>query len=103
MTNLLNTMDVYVLPVFNVDGYVYSHTTVGYNLFDLKFILTKPNGIIEMYFYPIVNNRTGCGERLALGYPEHLAGEQIPTGTLMLAGAVSAKTELYLRRKIENH
>uniref|UniRef100_A0A3Q2ECV0 Carboxypeptidase B n=1 Tax=Cyprinodon variegatus TaxID=28743 RepID=A0A3Q2ECV0_CYPVA len=27
MTNLLNTMDVYVLPVFNVDGYVYSHTT----------------------------------------------------------------------------
>uniref|UniRef100_A0A096M2P8 Carboxypeptidase B n=3 Tax=Poecilia TaxID=8080 RepID=A0A096M2P8_POEFO len=26
MTSLLNDMDVYVLPVFNVDGYVYSHT-----------------------------------------------------------------------------
>ncbi|XP_035981526.1 carboxypeptidase B [Fundulus heteroclitus] len=26
MTNLLNNMDVYVLPVFNVDGYVFTHT-----------------------------------------------------------------------------
>ncbi|MEQ2175577.1 hypothetical protein GOODEAATRI_019264 [Goodea atripinnis] len=26
MTSLLNDMDVYVMPVFNVDGYVFSHT-----------------------------------------------------------------------------
>ncbi|MED6281732.1 hypothetical protein CHARACLAT_024740, partial [Characodon lateralis] len=26
MTSLLNNMDVYVMPVFNVDGYVFSHT-----------------------------------------------------------------------------
>uniref|UniRef100_A0A3B5M085 Carboxypeptidase B1 (tissue) n=1 Tax=Xiphophorus couchianus TaxID=32473 RepID=A0A3B5M085_9TELE len=27
MTTLLNSMDVYVLPVFNIDGYVYTHTS----------------------------------------------------------------------------
>ncbi|XP_004081139.1 carboxypeptidase B [Oryzias latipes] len=27
MTSLLDQMDVYVLPVFNIDGYEYSHTT----------------------------------------------------------------------------
>ncbi|XP_013856628.1 carboxypeptidase B, partial [Austrofundulus limnaeus] len=26
MTSLLDQMDVYVLPVFNIDGYVYTHT-----------------------------------------------------------------------------
>lgn len=29
MTSLLDQMDVYVLPVFNIDGYVYTHTNVG--------------------------------------------------------------------------
>lgn len=33
MTSLLDDMDVYVLPVFNVDGYVFSHTSVCYRLF----------------------------------------------------------------------
>lgn len=32
MTSLLNQMDVYVLPVFNIDGYVYTHTNVSCNL-----------------------------------------------------------------------
>lgn len=30
MTSLLNQMDVYVLPVFNIDGYEYTHTNVSY-------------------------------------------------------------------------
>lgn len=29
MTSLLDQMDVYVLPVFNIDGYSYTHTNVG--------------------------------------------------------------------------
>lgn len=29
MTSLLNQMDVYVLPVFNIDGYEYTHTNVS--------------------------------------------------------------------------
>lgn len=29
MTSLLDQMDVYVLPVFNIDGYTYTHTNVG--------------------------------------------------------------------------
>lgn len=32
MTTLLNSMDVYVLPVFNIDGYVYTHTSVSYGI-----------------------------------------------------------------------
>lgn len=31
MTSLLNQMDVYVLPVFNIDGYDYTHKSVCYN------------------------------------------------------------------------
>lgn len=30
MTSLLNEMDVFVLPVFNVDGYEYTHKSVRY-------------------------------------------------------------------------
>lgn len=30
MTSLLNQMDVYVLPLFNIDGYEYTHTNVSY-------------------------------------------------------------------------
>lgn len=29
MTSLLNQMDVYVLPLFNIDGYEYTHTSVS--------------------------------------------------------------------------
>lgn len=29
MTSLLNQMDVFVLPVFNIDGYDYTHKTVS--------------------------------------------------------------------------
>lgn len=31
MTSLLNQMDVYVLPLFNIDGYEYTHTNVSYS------------------------------------------------------------------------
>lgn len=42
MTSLLDQMDVFVLPVFNVDGYVFTHTNVRYNPFKLKlFALVK--------------------------------------------------------------
>lgn len=34
MTSLLNQMDVYVLPLFNIDGYEYTHTSVSCS-FDL--------------------------------------------------------------------
>jgi murein tripeptide amidase MpaA len=29
MTSLLDQMDVYVLPVFNIDGYDYTHKSVS--------------------------------------------------------------------------
>lgn len=32
MTSLLNQMDVYVLPLFNIDGYEYTHTNVSDSL-----------------------------------------------------------------------
>ena len=32
MTSLLDEMDVYVLPVFNIDGYDFTHKSVCYNL-----------------------------------------------------------------------
>lgn len=32
MTSLLNEMDVYVLPVFNIDGYDYTHKNVSSKL-----------------------------------------------------------------------
>lgn len=42
MTSLLDQMDVFVLPVFNIDGYVFTHTNVRYNPFKLKlFALVK--------------------------------------------------------------
>lgn len=31
MTSLLNQMDIYVLPVFNIDGYDYTHKGVSHN------------------------------------------------------------------------
>lgn len=33
MTKLLNSLDFYVLPVVNIDGYVYSWTKVSMFLF----------------------------------------------------------------------
>ena len=30
VTNILDNLDVYILPVYNVDGYEYTHTDVSY-------------------------------------------------------------------------
>lgn len=43
MTGLLDQMDVYVLPVFNIDGYVYTHTSVCYGLLKHAFFSIAKN------------------------------------------------------------
>ena len=51
---------------------------------------------------PLWNFRTGCGERLAPGCLEPAVLEPIPTGTSMLAGAVSATYHLYLEKAVHS-
>lgn len=102
MTSLLDQMDVFVLPVFNIDGYVFTHTNVRYNPFKLKlFALVKrrhPCAISRrMHLMHICmhfgNFRTGCGEKLAPGTLDPAALGLIQTETSMLAGAVSMTYE----------
>ncbi len=113
MTSLLNTMDVYVLPVFNVDGYEYTHKTVCYNfrpkftvwpnrnhavLFISKNLLICLMRVWHVYFVHFGDFRTGCGGKLAPGTLDPAAMELIPTGTSTLAGAVSQTyIRLYLK------
>lgn len=95
-------MDVFVLPVFNIDGYDYTHKSVCYNFkpnFNLmetilccylKEFVDLLNPCLTCVFYPLGNFRTGCGGKLAPGNLDPAALELIPTGTSTLAGAVSA-------------
>lgn len=105
MTSLLNEMDVYVLPVFNVDGYEYTHTRVSRSFEpDLHTLPTLTRSICSDLFASMCDvltlstlgdYRTGCGGKLAPGSQEPAALELIPTGTLTLAGAVSSEAFLY--------
>ncbi|KAH1165404.1 hypothetical protein KIL84_022963 [Mauremys mutica] len=90
MTRLLNNLDFYVLPVLNIDGYVYTWTNVC-TLFFLNKNLTE---WVKYCNYPLVFTctfrfSTACGGRHV---PQTLAAAALvptPTGILMLGGAVS--------------
>lgn len=94
MTSLLDQMDVYVLPVFNIDGYVYTHTSVCYGLLKHKFLVLQKHCYVcsvdlQRAFHSLGNFRTGCGGRLVPQDLDQVALEPTPTGTLTLDGAVS--------------
>lgn len=105
MTSLLNQMDVYVLPVFNIDGYDYTHKSVSLCFSSTETLLCcyleefvdLSNVCLTCVFYPLGNFRTGCGGKLAPGDLGPAALEPIPTETSTLGGAVSRTfTKLYL-------
>lgn len=103
MTSLLTQMDVYVLPLFNIDGYEYTHTNVSYSI-DLvnqlpplsPFVCWFVASMCDVLTLSTLGNyRTGCGGKLAPGSTDPAALELIPTGTLTLAGAVSSYAFVY--------
>lgn len=101
MTNLLNQMDVYVLPLFNIDGYEYTHTNVSCSFDPTKQLPILNRSSVDACMCGVLtlstleNYRTGCGGKLAPEGQEPAALELIPTGTLTLAGAVSSSGFLY--------
>lgn len=96
MTTLLNSLDFYVLPVVNIDGYVSTWTNVSTFIFLKKTNSGKANCsnflLVLIYTSPFYF-RTACGERHALKMLVAVALVQIPTGILMLAGAVSVSEQ----------
>ena len=89
MTELLNVLDFYVLPVVNIDGYVYTWTKVYEPILrGADEIKTNPLPII-LDLTTQSTFRTECGERLAPPRLEPPALAQTPTEILMLVGAVS--------------
>lgn len=73
MTSLLDQMDVYVLPVFNIDGYEYSHTTV----FNFRF---KPNLIIQLLYliFKILSSFWNLTEQNVEKDPLQVIWKQLP-------------------------
>lgn len=89
MTELLDKLDFYVLPVVNIDGYVYTWTKVYEPILrGADEIKTNPLSII-LGLTTSSTFRTECGERPAPLRLELTALAQTPTEILMLVGAVS--------------
>lgn len=48
MTSLLNQMDVYVLPLFNIDGYEYTHTNVSCSFHPTEQLPTLTRSSVDL-------------------------------------------------------
>lgn len=97
ITDILDNMDVYVLPVMNPDGYQYTWTTVRPHrsgiLCQSRFKRCKVT---------ICPCRTGCGGRTAPSARPAPASELTSTETLTPTGAVSFRVSPQ-QPKIPNH
>lgn len=95
MTEFLDKLDFYVLPVVNIDGYIYTWTTVKEPILRGADEI-KMNHSVTLVLTTHCTFRTACGERPVPPKLDLPALAQTSTETLMPVGAVSIRLTILL-------